>query len=156
MLWEWSISSIFQLFTVWFMSNVLVFLGDTYVNSSIFSVDATNSNGLGRMANDAVGKGENAKMKVIKHEKSTFLCLFAKRDIKGGDEIRYDYGVKDLPWRAKTKDTENVLHEEVQQINVMPSVEVNKEIQTPGNPVELSSTDGHEEMTTLENPVELS
>jgi len=27
--------------------------------------------------------------------------LFAKKDIKDNEEIRYDYGVKDLPWRVK-------------------------------------------------------
>lgn len=29
----------------------------------------------------------------------TYLALFALRDIKIGEELRYDYGVKDLPWR---------------------------------------------------------
>ncbi|KAJ8046142.1 hypothetical protein HOLleu_04718 [Holothuria leucospilota] len=27
------------------------------------------------------------------------LCLFARRDIGEGEELRYDYGVDDLPWR---------------------------------------------------------
>uniref|UniRef100_A0A8W8LJI4 SET domain-containing protein n=2 Tax=Magallana gigas TaxID=29159 RepID=A0A8W8LJI4_MAGGI len=27
------------------------------------------------------------------------LCLFANRDIKAGEELRYDYGEANLPWR---------------------------------------------------------
>jgi hypothetical protein len=27
------------------------------------------------------------------------LAIYAKRDINMGEELRYDYGVKDLPWR---------------------------------------------------------
>lgn len=28
-----------------------------------------------------------------------YLALYARRDIMMGEELRYDYGVKDLPWR---------------------------------------------------------
>ncbi len=34
------------------------------------------------------------------------LCLFAKRDILLKEEISYDYGVANLPWRAKVRQAE--------------------------------------------------
>lgn len=37
-------------------------------------------------------------MRKIKEGK-TYLALYALRDIAIGEELRYDYGVKDLPWR---------------------------------------------------------
>ena len=38
-------------------------------------------------------------MKKIIIEDYPHLVLYAKEDIKPGQELRYDYGVKDLPWR---------------------------------------------------------
>jgi hypothetical protein len=38
-------------------------------------------------------------MKVIMYEKDPHLCLFALRTIAIDEELRYDYGVKDLWWR---------------------------------------------------------
>ena len=38
-------------------------------------------------------------MRKIKDGKSLYLALYALRDIMIGEELRYDYGVKDLPWR---------------------------------------------------------
>ncbi|XP_068758091.1 uncharacterized protein [Montipora capricornis] len=32
------------------------------------------------------------------------LCLFATKDIAPNEELRYDYGLKDLPWRVKSGD----------------------------------------------------
>lgn len=56
----------------------------------ICSIDATVSDGLGRMVNDS--KHGNSKMKKVTHEGRQHLCLFATMQINPGDELRYDYG----------------------------------------------------------------
>ena len=48
--------------------------------------------------NDAEEKMANCKIKKIQHGRP-HLAIYAKKDINCGDELRYDYGVKDLPWR---------------------------------------------------------
>ena len=64
------------------------------------SVDATKGTTLGRLVNDSIGYRENAITKVVRDSsEKRHLCLFAKRDIARGEEIRYDYGVPNLPWR---------------------------------------------------------
>jgi len=53
------------------------------------------------MVNDEIFRKANCviKMKII--EEKPRLCLFALKDLKIGDELRYDYGVpsKSLHWR---------------------------------------------------------
>ena len=69
----------------------------------LFSVDATADDpSAGRMINDASPRTpeENACMKIIVVNQNPHLCLFAKRDIEEGEELRYDYGVPGLPWRT--------------------------------------------------------
>jgi len=39
--------------------------------------------------------------KIITCNNTPHLCLFAKKDIKAGEEILYYYGVKDQPWHAE-------------------------------------------------------
>ena len=53
------------------------------------------------MVNDATGEGENCKMKLVNVDCVPYLALFATKDINPDDEIRYDYGVRNLPWRQK-------------------------------------------------------
>lgn len=43
----------------------------------------------------------NCKMKRIDVEGRPHLCLFALEDIKEGEEITYDYGGEDCPWRMQ-------------------------------------------------------
>ena len=38
-------------------------------------------------------------MRKIKGENKVYLALYALRNIEKGEELRYDYGVKGLPWR---------------------------------------------------------
>ena len=40
-------------------------------------------------------------MKKVMVHSLPHLCLFAVKEIFSGTELRYDYGVKDLPWRKK-------------------------------------------------------
>ena len=70
-------------------------------NSANFhSIDARTDNGrLGRLVNDS--PDGNCRMKKIMIGKQPCLCLFASKDIAIGEELRYDSGVMDLPWRVK-------------------------------------------------------
>lgn len=65
------------------------------------SIDASQEdNSLGRLVNDD-HRRPNCKMKRILMEGKPFLCLFALRDIQPEEEITYDYGGSDWPWRAQ-------------------------------------------------------
>ncbi|XP_030220441.1 uncharacterized protein LOC115558817 isoform X3 [Gadus morhua] len=55
---------------------------------------------LGRLLNDQ-HKGPNCRMKKIDVDGMPHLCLFAIKDINEGDEITYDYGGDDCPWRSQ-------------------------------------------------------
>ena len=68
------------------------------------SVDATQDDGrLGRLVNDAPSAYANCKMKLVSTKDTPTLCLFAVQDIQPNTELRYDYGVNDLPWRKKVR-----------------------------------------------------
>jgi len=56
--------------------------------------------GLGRYVNDTVACEANCKMSVIEIDRKPHLALFATTVIKLQEELRYDYGVPDLPWRT--------------------------------------------------------
>lgn len=73
----------------------------TYRINFFISIDATHSTGLGRMVNDSPKAKANSKMKKVVIDGKTYLCLFATCDIEIGTELRYDYGVPNLPWRKK-------------------------------------------------------
>ncbi|CAL8290525.1 unnamed protein product [Arctogadus glacialis] len=65
-------------------------------------IDAARDDGsLGRLVNDE-HRRPNCKMKNIDVNGSPHLCLFALMDIKQGEEISYDYGGEDCPWRTET------------------------------------------------------
>ncbi|KAK1784194.1 hypothetical protein P4O66_003972 [Electrophorus voltai] len=64
-------------------------------------IDATREDDtLGHLVNDE-HKGPNCRMKKIIVQGKPHLCLFAIRDIMPGEEITYDYGGSDWPWRKK-------------------------------------------------------
>lgn len=67
----------------------------------MLSIDAAKEDGsFGRLVNDD-DKHPNCNMKKIEVDGKPHLCLFAVTDIKEGDEITYDYGGTDWPWRTK-------------------------------------------------------
>jgi len=69
--------------------------------SCCFRVDAAKEDdSLGRIANDS-HKNPNSKMKTITVDRKPHLCLFAIKDISPGEEIMYNYGDSDWPWRSK-------------------------------------------------------
>ena len=68
----------------------------------ISSLDATTPSvqKFGRLTNHGVGQVQNAKMKV-RDLKGPVLCLFATKTISSGQEVLYDYGIKNPPWIQK-------------------------------------------------------
>ncbi|XP_052273478.1 uncharacterized protein LOC127873633 [Dreissena polymorpha] len=62
-----------------------------------------------RMINNAI-KGDirnNAEMKIVLEHGKPHLCLFATKDIAVNEELRFDYGVPNLPWRKAGEDLVN-------------------------------------------------
>ncbi|XP_071828968.1 uncharacterized protein [Apostichopus japonicus] len=68
----------------------------------LFSVDATDKHGKGRLVND-YHIAPNCKMIIVckLHQSKPYLCLFATKDIPAETELWFDYGVANLPWRKK-------------------------------------------------------
>ena len=66
-----------------------------------YSVDATYETCIGRFSNDAPTSKANAQMKRMQFGCKAHIVLFASKTIRMGDEITYDYGVKNLKWRKK-------------------------------------------------------
>ncbi|XP_059406406.1 uncharacterized protein LOC132141148 isoform X2 [Carassius carassius] len=65
-------------------------------------IDASREDGsFGRIVNDDQ-KHPNCEMRKIYVNGKIHLCLFALNDIKEGEEITYDYGGVDYPWRTQT------------------------------------------------------
>ncbi|KAK1878135.1 N-lysine methyltransferase KMT5A [Dissostichus eleginoides] len=78
-----------------------VFMFDFYWQERTWCVDAAQEDSsLGRLVNDD-HKHPNCKMKKVVAENKPHLCLFALRDINPGEEITYDYGGTDWPWRKQ-------------------------------------------------------
>ncbi|MEQ2260013.1 hypothetical protein XENORESO_019744 [Xenotaenia resolanae] len=78
-----------------------VFLFEFYFNGKLWCVDAAKEDGsLGRLVNDD-DISPNAKMKYLTVQGKPHLCLFATREINQGEEITYNYGDSDWPWRCK-------------------------------------------------------
>jgi len=55
--------------------------------------------GSGRYVNDGVASQANCRMQLIPGT-SARLALYATRKISIDEELRYDYGVPNLPWRS--------------------------------------------------------
>ena len=73
------------------------------------SVDAAvEDNSLGRLVNDD-HVSPNSKMKTITVAGKPHLCLFATRSISPGEEITYNYGDSEWPWRCKVFQEEQLL-----------------------------------------------
>ncbi|XP_071314144.1 uncharacterized protein [Trachinotus anak] len=77
------------------------FLFDFQWKEKYWCLDASvEDKSLGRLVNDA-HKKPNCKMKTIDVGGMPHLCLFALRDIVPGEEITYNYGDADWPWRKQ-------------------------------------------------------
>ncbi|KAL7842719.1 hypothetical protein SRHO_G00244080 [Serrasalmus rhombeus] len=81
-----------------------VFMFDFKWKGKMWCIDAAREDGsFGRLVNDD-HKHPNCRMKMIEVDGRPHLCLFAIEDIKEGDEITYDYGGGDWPWRKKVRE----------------------------------------------------
>ena len=68
------------------------------------SIDASKDTCLACMVNDLDRYTKpNCKMvKVVDDRHQPRLCLYATEMISKDTELRYDYGVADVPWRKRT------------------------------------------------------
>ncbi|XP_055010787.1 inactive histone-lysine N-methyltransferase 2E-like [Boleophthalmus pectinirostris] len=79
----------------------LGFMFDFMWHGKKWCIDAAMEDGsLGRLVNDD-HVHPNCRMKRILVGRKPHLCLFAVRDIHSGEEITYDYGDDNWPWREK-------------------------------------------------------
>nr|XP_055046620.1 uncharacterized protein LOC129432300 isoform X3 [Misgurnus anguillicaudatus] len=77
------------------------FLFEFKWRGKLWCIDACREDGsFGRIANDD-HKKPNCKMKKVDVNGKPHLCLFALTEIKEGEEITYDYGGDDCPWRSQ-------------------------------------------------------
>lgn len=53
--------------------------------------------------------GPNCKMKRVDVDGKPHVCLFAIEDKQQGEEMTYDYGGDDCPWRMQVSDTTSVM-----------------------------------------------
>lgn len=76
-----------------------------YTFFNFVSIDATEEPVTGPLFGRLVNHGEkeevNIKLSVIDVEGNPSLCLFALCDINQDEELLYDYGVDNLPWKKK-------------------------------------------------------
>ncbi|XP_073668979.1 uncharacterized protein [Paramisgurnus dabryanus] len=85
-----------------------VFMFDFYWHDKQWCIDAAVENGsLGRLVNDD-HVNPNCRIKKIVADGKPHLVLFALQNIERGDEITYDYGGSDWPWRVNEKNQELV------------------------------------------------
>ncbi|PIK37005.1 putative N-lysine methyltransferase SETD8-A-like [Apostichopus japonicus] len=68
-------------------------------------IDATSDLCMAKMVNDD-WREPNCKVKKETVDGKPHLLLFAIRDILPGQELRYDYGKEDAPWRMQDADVE--------------------------------------------------
>lgn len=79
-----------------------VFMFEFRYNGKLLCVDAARDDGsLGRLVNDD-HINPNSRMKTICVDGKPHLCLFATRNICAGEEITYNYGDSEWPWRCST------------------------------------------------------
>ncbi|XP_054908272.1 uncharacterized protein LOC129374093 [Poeciliopsis prolifica] len=85
-----------------------VYMFDFLWHGRWWCIDASQEkNSLGRLVNDD-HINPNCTMKKILVDGKPHLCLFANKDINPGEEITYNYGGNDWPWREKVDKEPNV------------------------------------------------
>ncbi|KAK3535654.1 hypothetical protein QTP70_018419 [Hemibagrus guttatus] len=78
-----------------------VFMFEFCFNGKLLCVDAAREDGsLGRLVNDD-HINPNSNMKIITVKGKPHLCLIATRSINPGEEITYNHGDSEWPWRSK-------------------------------------------------------
>ena len=78
---------------------------------TFFSIDGTNEKRFGKFVNDTSPQFANCTVRSIEMgNKEIFLCIFAIKDIKDGEELRYSYGSTGLHWRKIGYYLEKILY----------------------------------------------
>ncbi|XP_028418510.1 N-lysine methyltransferase KMT5A-A-like [Dendronephthya gigantea] len=114
-------------------------------------VDATYSDGLGRLVNDAEARVANCLMKRLIINSQPHLAIYAKRDLCKNEELRYDYGVKDLPWRIQ-KDRLKHKREKFTGLTIAEKAnESAKDQQNEDTPLGSMVIDDHAQVTSQAN-----
>lgn len=65
------------------------------------SINASQISSVAKMINDDIPRRANCRMKKLIIEEKPHLCLYSSKDLQIGDQLFYDYGVGDLPWRKQ-------------------------------------------------------
>ncbi|KAJ8018888.1 hypothetical protein HOLleu_42874 [Holothuria leucospilota] len=99
---------------------------DTCFEYFFCSVDASSSKRKGRYINDE-WQSPNAVVEKLECHNKPRLAIFAKRRIDAGEEIRYNYGIINAPWRQNAtdkqeKDSEDLTAEKSDMNELTPHV----------------------------------
>uniref|UniRef100_A0A3Q3IVV3 SET domain-containing protein n=1 Tax=Monopterus albus TaxID=43700 RepID=A0A3Q3IVV3_MONAL len=82
-----------------------VFMFEFKYNGKLWCIDASKEDGsYGRLVNDN-HINPNTKKKYITVQGKPHLCLFANQDINPREEITYNYGDSEWPWRSNVSKT---------------------------------------------------
>ena len=109
------------------------------------SIDGTYSTQLGRYINDAPRRDPscNCRTKACYIDGMPRILVFAARNISPNEELRYDYGAGDLPWRMKEKESRNASansHNMLTSNPVSKFASVGAKKQSGGTPVDVTDT----------------
>ncbi|XP_051998354.1 uncharacterized protein LOC127654871 isoform X10 [Xyrauchen texanus] len=150
------------------------FMFDFKWRGKTWCIDASREDGsYGRIVNDD-HKHPNCKMKKIDVNGKPHLCLFALDDIKEGEEIAYDYGGENYPWRTQmtsaavntstasnsdpSLQSETQMDDESAQINSpqqMTSAAVNTSTASNSDPSLQSETQMDDESAQINSPQQI-
>ncbi|XP_056118254.1 uncharacterized protein LOC130095524 [Rhinichthys klamathensis goyatoka] len=151
------------------------FMFDFKWRGKTWCIDASREDGsYGRIVNDC-HKHPNCKMKKIDVNGKPHLCLFALDDIKEGEEIAYDYGGENYPWRTQmtsapvntstasnsdpSLQSETQMDDESAQINSpqqMTSAPVNTSTASNSDPSLQSETQMDDESAQINSPQQMT
>ncbi|KAK3539860.1 hypothetical protein QTP70_014507 [Hemibagrus guttatus] len=97
-----------------------VFMFEFRFNGKLLCVDAAREDGsLGRLVNDD-HINPNSNMKIITVKGKPHLCLIATRSINPGEEITYNYGDSEWPWRSKVLCYDTILQTASEKHQLQP------------------------------------
>ncbi|KAI7801931.1 putative N-lysine methyltransferase SETD8-A-like [Triplophysa rosa] len=107
---------------------------------SSWCIDASKEDGtLGRLCNDN-HKSPNCTMKKIVVNNRPHLCLFAVKKIEIGNEIEYNYGDAQWPWRKKGPEKNASVSQSIVSSHVMESFQDGPITQGPENNASVSQS----------------